>query len=151
MVRISKETGTTKNELASEIEQNLLSALARANTQSANESFILKASARGGHLVGGLTASTSYGWLLVKTLWVSDTCRTTGVGRQLMDAAEAEGIRLGCHGAWLDTSSIDARLFYEKLGYREFGRLENGPEKQPTGHCRWFMKKALTKASASDC
>ena len=148
MVRISKETGTAKDDLASEIEQNLLSALARANPQSANESFILKASALDGHLVGGLTASTSYGWLLVKTLWVSETCRGSGVGRKLMETAEQEGIRLGCHGAWLDTSNIDTHRFYKKLGYHVFGQLENGPEHEPTGHIRWFLKKALTESSS---
>lgn len=143
MIRISRKTGPQQTELALEIERNLLRALAEANTQSANESLVLKASAEDGSLAGGLTASTSYGWLLIKTLWVSDAHRGSGLGRELMEAAEEEGRRLGCHGAWLDTSNIDARSFYRKLGYQDFGNLENGPDELPAGHCRWFMKKAL--------
>jgi len=43
----------------------------------------------------------------------------------------------------LDTSNPTAKHFYSKLGYEVFGKLENLDEQFPSGHCRWFMKKAL--------
>src|SRR6516165_7091346 len=43
------------------------------------------------------------------------------------------------HSAWLDTFSFQARGFYEKLGYEEFGRLD-----YPPGHHRHFLRKRLT-------
>ena len=45
----------------------------------------------------------------------------------------------GLAGAWLDTFSFQARGFYEKLGYEEFGRLDYPPD-----HHRHFMQKGLT-------
>lgn len=63
-----------------------------------------------------------------------------------MSRAEAGWRALGCHGAWLDTSSPEARRFYLALGYVDFAFLANGPSDDPPEHCRWFMKKVLTPA-----
>jgi hypothetical protein len=56
-----------------------------------------------------------------------------------MSRAESEAIVRGCHHAWLDTFEFQARGFYERLGYRCFGELND----YPTGFARYFMKKAL--------
>ena len=72
-------------------------------------------------------------------LWVSDGLRGRGVGRELMDRAEVRARERGCHSAWLDTFSFQARGFYEKVGYEEFGRLDYPPD-----HHRHFMQKRLT-------
>lgn len=125
------------------IEKEMLAALALANVQSSNISIVLALRDDDGSLLGGLTASTSYGWLLIKTLWVAEELRGHGQGRALMDRAEAEGRAIGVHSVWLDTSSSMARTFYENLGYEEFGVLQNSPHQNPNGHCRWFMKKTL--------
>ncbi len=130
--------------VADEIERKLLIALAGINVQSVNTTIIIEAKAENGALAGGVAASTSYGWLLVKTLWVHEDHRGSGLGRQLMAAAEAEGLASGCHSAWLDTSNSDAREFYLKLGYSDFGILMNGRGRAPEGHARWFMKRDLT-------
>jgi ribosomal protein S18 acetylase RimI-like enzyme len=58
-----------------------------------------------------------------------------------MERIEAESRRLGCHGAWLDTSNPKARAFYERLGYREFGRIANEVGEQPEGFSRSFSCK----------
>jgi hypothetical protein len=47
------------------------------------------------------------------------------------------GIFGGCTDAFLDTFSFQARGFYEKLGYRVFGGLDN----HPAGHQHYFMTK----------
>ena len=89
-------------------------------------------------IVAGLAGETYCGWLFVKYLWVSDGLRGLGVGRELMARAEARALERGCHSAWLDTFSFQARGFYEKLGYEEFGRLDYPPE-----HHKHFLRKRL--------
>lgn len=125
------------------IESQLLRSLQEALKQSRNEQFVLKASSATDEMIGGLTASTSYGWLLIKTLWVHDDYRKQGIGQQLMAEAEIRGRTLECHSAWLDTSNPASHAFYERLGYVEFGRLQNSPTQFPGEHQRWFMKKSL--------
>jgi len=90
-------------------------------------------------IAAGLAGETYSGWLFVKYLWVSEELRGKGIGRELMARAEARAVERGCHSAWLDTFSFQARGFYEKLGYAEFGRLA-----YPPGHHRHFMQKRLT-------
>jgi ribosomal protein S18 acetylase RimI-like enzyme len=98
---------------------------------------------RNGTMLGGLAGSTSYGWLLVKMLWVAEDARRRGLGALLMQKAEAEAVRRGCHAAWLDTSNARARRFYEKLGYRVFGTLQNVGDERPEGHSRHFLCKRI--------
>ncbi len=87
--------------------------------------------------------STSYGWLLVKMLWVADEMRGGRIGTRLMDEAECLARSRGCHAAWLDTSSADAERFYLRLGYESFGDLANTPGEQSQGHRRTFLSKRL--------
>ena len=142
-INISKVPPSRHSETAEKIEEELLCSLADLNTQSTNTSVVMSANSDNGHLVGGVTGLTSYGWLLVKILWVSEECRGAGIGGQLMLAVEEEARNLGCHSTWLDTSNSQAREFYLRLGYTDFGVLENGPGKEPIEHRRWFMKKKL--------
>jgi GNAT superfamily N-acetyltransferase len=93
-------------------------------------------------IVAGLSGETYCGWLVIKYLWVRDDLRRRGVGRRLMAYAEARAVERGCHAAWLDTFSFQARAFYEKLGYEEFGTLD-----YPPMHKRHFMKKLLVKGN----
>src|SRR5215471_1971064 len=69
----------------------------------------------GNRIAAGLAGDTYCGWLFVKYLWVSDGLRGRGVGRELMARAEALALARGCHSAWLDTFSFQARGFYQKL------------------------------------
>lgn len=125
------------------LESELLASLRNSLPQGENSSFILSAKDPTRKVIGGLTASTSYGWLLVKVLWVDNEYRGLGLGRSLMQRAEQKGIELGCRGAWLDTSNPNAMDFYLKLGYEMFGLLSNIEDQQPENHKRWFMKKSL--------
>lgn len=130
-------------QLAGQLEAALLSSLRQSLPQAENAAFILSANDDSGALEGGLTASASYGWLLIKLLWVREESRHRGMGRSLMIRAEARGRELGCHSAWLDTSSPDAVRFYNSLGYASFAQLGNAPHQHPGAHRRWFMKKDL--------
>jgi GNAT superfamily N-acetyltransferase len=90
-----------------------------------------------GEVLGGLWGETMFSHLHVDLLFVPEVSRGTGLGRRLINEAEAEAIRRGCRGAWLDTFSFQARGFYERPGYSIFGTIENFPP----GHRRFFLKK----------
>lgn len=135
-------------ELGDTLETRLLADLRATQPQAVNTSFVLAAqgpedTVDSPLLIGGLTASTSYGWLLVKVLWVNEKFRGKGVASALMNEAETRAIQLDCHAAWLDTSSQSARVFYQRLGYTEFASLGNDAHNHPAEHQRWFMQKQL--------
>ncbi|MEM6988366.1 MAG: GNAT family N-acetyltransferase [Pseudomonadota bacterium] len=132
---------------AAQLEAQLRSSLRSTLPQSDNARVVLLARDATQQLVGGLDGSTSYGWLLVKVLWVHDAYRNRGLGRRLMAEAEARAIEHACHSAWLDTSSPDAMRFYQRLGFEAFGELSNTAGQVPPTHRRWFMKKALALPS----
>lgn len=125
------------------VEGELLKALGAVLPQSLNRTFTLAARDEKSRLIGGLSASTSYGWLLIKTLWVDSAHRKQGIGSSLVGCAEAQGLDYSCHAAWLDTSNPDSMRFYRALGYETFGELTNVPGQFPPEHHRWFLKKSL--------
>jgi len=92
-----------------------------------------------GKIVGGLIGETFFGWLFVSLLWIAEQHRGNGFGKALVEAAEAEARKRGVRGVYLDTFGFQAPGFYEKMGYREFGRLNEFP----AGHDRVWMTKAL--------
>ena len=55
-----------------------------------------------------------------------------------MTEAEHRAKGYGCHSAWVDAFSSQAPSFYQKLGYREFGRIDYPPD-----HQRIFLQKQL--------
>jgi GNAT superfamily N-acetyltransferase len=94
---------------------------------------------RQGALVGGAIGTINWNWLHVALLWVSEDCRRVGLGRRLLTEMEGVAAGRGCTRAHLDTFSYQARPFYERLGYRLFGVLDD----YPTGHQRFFLEKTL--------
>jgi GNAT superfamily N-acetyltransferase len=86
---------------------------------------------------GGLLGDVWGGWLHVDILWIEEGFRGGGYGLELMKRAEDEARSLGCRYAHLDSHSLQAPGFYkEKLGYQEFGVLEDAPlghKQHPSG------------------
>ncbi|MNJ78333.1 hypothetical protein D3C77_760620 [compost metagenome] len=56
-----------------------------------------------------------------------------------MKMAEDLAREKGCVGIWLDTFDFQAPGFYQKLGFTEFGQLEDFPP----GHKRFYFQKRL--------
>jgi ribosomal protein S18 acetylase RimI-like enzyme len=75
----------------------------------------------------------------VTHLWVAATARGQGHGTRLMQDAEAYARARGAIGATLETYSFQARPFYERLGYRVVGAIEDFPP----GHAKFFLRKTL--------
>ena len=88
---------------------------------------------------GGLNGYTGWGWLFVQWLWLPEDLRGRGLAGKLLQAAEDEARRRGCHSAWIDTFNPQARRAYERQGYQAFGELADFP----IGRTRVFLKKSL--------
>lgn len=98
--------------------------------------------AREGDLyLGGLAARISLDlkWVFVELLAVAEEGRGKGIGGQLMTRIEEEARLRGMDGIWLDTFSFQAPEFYRRLGYSEFGRIDDYPENE----ARLFFVKRL--------
>ncbi len=80
-----------------------------------------------GHIVAAMSGHTWGGCCEIGRLWVHETLRSTGVGTALMQAAEGEAVRRGCHQIVLSTHSFQAPRFYEKLGFRRLAAIPNYP------------------------
>jgi GNAT superfamily N-acetyltransferase len=92
-----------------------------------------------GRTIGGATGETNWGWLYVDCLWLPDDLRGDGWGARLLAAAEDEARQRGCRHARLFSYSFQAPGFYEKLGYRVFGVLED----YPPGERQVWLRKDL--------
>lgn len=89
--------------------------------------------------LGAVLATKDWNWLNIQMLFVEEKERCNGVGSELLAHIETWGMDNGCNKIHLDTFTFQAVAFYEKRGYKEFGRLENFP----SGHDRVFMMKVL--------
>jgi GNAT superfamily N-acetyltransferase len=108
----------------------------KAGADDARDLWIV---ARGedGAVQGGLKGRTYYSWLFIDWLWVAPLRREEKLGMRLLQQAEQAARDRGCVGAYVDTFSFQAPRFYERQGYREFGRIEG----LPPGHaCVWLKK-----------
>ena len=92
-----------------------------------------------GAIQGGVIAYMFGDNCYIDTVWTSDAARGQSLGTQMVRMTEDEARRLGARGVWLYTASFQAKPFYEKLGYTQFGELQ-WPGSDLKRH---FMKKAL--------
>ena len=93
-----------------------------------------------GAIRAGISGKSGQGGLYVNLLWVHDGERRKGLGQKLLAMAEAEGLKRGCHTAYLDTFSFQAPTFYPKFGYTQFGCVDGlGANKDLSRH--WFVKR----------
>lgn len=92
-----------------------------------------------GGCVGGVIAGTRWEWLEVSLVWLAEEARGQDWGTRLMEAAEAEAHRRGCRWSRLNTFSFQARGFYEKLGYRVVGQVDD----YPPGCTDYLLRKEL--------
>jgi ribosomal protein S18 acetylase RimI-like enzyme len=94
----------------------------------------------GENVIGGLLGETFWNWLYVSVLWIHEDARHSGQGKHMLQMAENEARQRGCTGVFLDTLSFQALDFYHKLGYTQYGQLDDFPH---AGETRFYLKKTL--------
>lgn len=92
-----------------------------------------------GEVVGGIRARAFWDYLCIELLWLSEAARGNGTGKSLLQHAEAFALQHGYKRARVETTSFQARPFYERQGYRLFGVLDDFPE----GYTTFYLRKDL--------
>ncbi len=90
-------------------------------------------------ILGGLKGFSHWHWLYISQLWVKENVRSNGLGKDLLEAVEAEARARGDRGLYVDTFEAKTRDFYLKNGFREIGAIEDFP----AGTSRYFLEKHL--------
>ncbi len=86
---------------------------------------------------GGVIATVLWNGMEINSLWVEESLREQGWGRKLVAAIEKEGKARGCTFVYTNTFTWQAPEFYEKLGYKPYGKLEIFP---PGNTLTYFYK-----------
>jgi GNAT superfamily N-acetyltransferase len=105
--------------------------------ESEDKIFMVIARDETNTLVGGVLANCYWDGLEIDILWVDDSGRERGLGRKLLEKAEIFGIENNAVISFLKT--VEAKGFYEKMGYQVYGVLED----RPIGTLLYHMKKRL--------
>jgi GNAT superfamily N-acetyltransferase len=92
-----------------------------------------------GEIYAGLHGHTWGGCCEIKTLWIAESHRGQGLGRDLLRAAEEEARSRGCRQILLSTHSFQAPGFYEREGYARVATVDD----YPAGHAHIVMLKRL--------
>ena len=90
-------------------------------------------------IMGGGCAGLWGNSMHIDVLWVEERFRGLGLGNFLMVQAESFAKSEGCTFSYVETLSFQAKPFYSKKGYQEFGRLTN----IANNHDLYFMRKDL--------
>jgi predicted N-acetyltransferase YhbS len=121
------------------LEQKLIQFNRSRIDQYTYDHFIIKVLNDSRRMIAGIHGQVGGGWLYIAALWVSGKYRGQGLGIKLVGLAEKTALKKHCIGAHLYTYSFQNPGFYEKLGYKVFGTLENYCD----SHAKLFMKKNL--------
>ena len=94
-----------------------------------------------GHgVVGGAVGRLWSDCVELQQLWISESLRGRGLGRQLLKAFEQLAIQRGAQSVFLDTFSFQAPQFYERQGYL----CESTNLHYPYGICKHRYIKLLS-------
>ncbi|WP_136420063.1 GNAT family N-acetyltransferase [Herbaspirillum sp. ST 5-3] len=92
-----------------------------------------------GEVIAAFNGHTWGGCCVIAHLWVHESQRGRGLGRTLLQAAEAEAQRRGCEQVVLSTHTFQAPGFYERLGYKRQAVVLG----QPKGHANVTYVKRI--------
>ncbi|TWT24867.1 GNAT family N-acetyltransferase [Planomicrobium sp. CPCC 101110] len=121
------------------IEHNMASLSDAVKSPKEQMSFIARNDA--GEIIGGVTGTIYWQHMHIDFLWVDEAERKQGIARQLMEQIEAYARSMNCRLMIVETFSFQAPGFYRKMGFREFGKIED----HPAGHSFHYFEKWLAK------
>ena len=119
------------------LEEKLAAAAIAAVGAGEEQDFAIFARDDTGQIVAGASGSTWGGCCQIHALWVDGPQRGHGLARELMAQAEATARRRGCRLVMGITYDVLTRGFYDRLGYRTIGIIEDCPAGTAT---RWYRK-----------
>jgi GNAT superfamily N-acetyltransferase len=90
-------------------------------------------------IIGGIAGWTWAKACEITQLWVVERARKCGIGKVLLEAAEAEAKGQGCITILVRSYSFQAPHFYEKHGYKAELILNGFPE----GHSYYILTKKI--------
>jgi GNAT superfamily N-acetyltransferase len=90
-----------------------------------------------GRMVAGASGVMWGGGCQLHVVWVEEAHRHTGLGRELMAEVERQARDQGCRLVMGLTYDVLTGDYYERLGYRTIGVIENCPAGTST---RWYRK-----------
>jgi GNAT superfamily N-acetyltransferase len=122
---------TTVGEGDSELAERLGKELTDYNTQATGvgdqRGLSVQVRDVDGDLMAGLTGWTWGTCAGIELVWVREDQRRSGLGGQLLRAAEAEAGKRGCRQILVSSFTFQAPDFYARNGYVEFARTEGIP------------------------
>lgn len=90
-------------------------------------------------LIGAVMGPVFWNWFLADLVWVAESERGHGIGKELMQTAERQARAKGLTGIYLWSGSWQAPGFYERLGYEQYATFNDFPP----GHQRLGFRKYL--------
>jgi len=90
-------------------------------------------------VIGGVRATCFWNTLHIELLWLSEECRGKGIGKQLIDSTENFAKEQNCEKVFVETTSWQAKPFYEKVGYIHIATIND----RPKGHASHYLTKDL--------
>jgi GNAT superfamily N-acetyltransferase len=120
------------------LEEKLAAAAVAAVGAGEEEEFGIFVRDGAGRIVAGASAAVWAGCCQIHTLWVDAPQRGHGLATQLITEAEATARRRGCRLVMGLTYDVLTKGFYDRLGYRTVGIIEDCPAGTTT---RWYCKE----------
>jgi ribosomal protein S18 acetylase RimI-like enzyme len=96
----------------------------------------------GNNIRGGIVARYDSESVYIDLLWVDENSRNQGCGTRLLNTAENEARKLGCHYSTVDTYNFQASKFYLKNGYEWLGEIKN----YYLNYSKIFFRKKIYKS-----
>lgn len=91
-------------------------------------------------IIAGIAGWTWAGVCEITQLWVDEAFRKNGMGKMLLEEAEAIAKRKGCHTILVRSYGFQAPHFYEKYGYK----IEYVMNDFPKGYHYYFFTKRIS-------
>ena len=91
------------------------------------------------NIVAGIGGWTWANACEITQLWVAENARKNGIGKMLLEAAEAEAKSKGCRTILVRSYSFQAPHFYERHGYKTGFTLNNFPQ----GYVYYILSKRI--------
>lgn len=107
--------------------------------ESAEIKFFAFAKDQAGEICGGIRATCFWNTMHIELLWLSEECRGQGTGTELLQKSEEFAVRQGFEKAFVETTSWQAKPFYEANGYEHIATLKD----RPKGHATHYLTKSL--------